>query len=67
MLFQKMRDGKSRAQRRAVATIEREQFLDRPVTQHAFHPAFDVGPDPGRTEPLAFEAEKGDLIERVNG
>ena len=66
MLFQKMRDGEPRPQRRAMAAIEREQFLDRPVTQHAFHPAFDIGPDPSRTEPLAFETEIGNLVERVD-
>src|SRR5665647_3916044 len=49
-----------------MATIEREQRLDRSVTQHAFHPAFDIGPYPSRTEPLAFKTEKSDLVERVD-
>ena len=61
-----MRDGEPRAQRRAMAAIKREQLLDRPVAQHALHPAFDIGPDPSRTEPLAFETEKSDLIERID-
>ena len=61
-----MRDGEPRAQRRAMAAIKREQLLGRTVTQHPFHPAFDKGPDPSRTEPLAFETEIGDLIERVD-
>lgn len=66
MLLQKMRDGKPRPQRRAMTAIECEQFLDRTVTQHAFHPALDIGSDPGRAEPLAFEAEKSDLVERID-
>ena len=61
-----MRDREPRAQRRAMAAIKREQFLGRTVTQHPFHPAFDKGPDPCRTEPLALETEIGDLIERVD-
>lgn len=66
MLLQKMRDCQPRAQRRAMAAIEREQFLDRPVTQHALHPPFDSGPDPSGTEPLAFETEESDLVERID-
>ena len=61
-----MRDRKPCAQRRAMATIKREQLLDRPVTQHAFHPALEIITHPGRSEPLAFEAEKSDLIERID-
>ena len=64
--FQKMGDRKPRAQRRAMATIKSEKFIDRPVAQHAFHPALEIIADPGRAQPLAFEAEKGDLIERVD-
>jgi len=66
MRFQKMRDRKPCAQRRAMAMIKREQFLDRPVTQHAFHPALDIIAHPGRSQPLTFEAEKGNLIEWIN-
>ena len=66
MLLQKMRDRQPRPQRRAMATVEREQFLDRPITQQAFHSTIDIGPDPSRPEPLAFKAEKGNLVERVD-
>ena len=61
-----MSNGEPRAQRGAMAAIKREQLLGRTVTQHPFHPAFDKGPDPSRTEPFAFEAEIGDLIKRVD-
>ncbi len=66
MLLQQMRDRQPRAQRGAMAAIEREQFLDRPVPQRMIHAAFDEVPDPSRTEPLAFEAEKGDLVEWID-
>ena len=49
-----------------MATVEREQFVDRTITQEAFHSAFDIGPNPSRPEPLAFEAEKGNLVERID-
>ncbi len=65
MLFQKMRDGEPRAQRRAMATIKRKQLLGRTVTQYSHHSAFDKGADPSRTEPLALETES-DLIKRID-
>ena len=61
-----MRNRKPRAQGRAMATIKREQLLDRPIAQHAFHPALEIIAYPGRSEPFAFKAEKSDLVERVD-
>ena len=61
-----MRDGEPRAQRGAMAAIEGEQFLERPVAQQAFHAALDRRPDPARAEPLTFKAEKCDLVERID-
>ncbi|MDI1343327.1 MAG: hypothetical protein PSV22_04385 [Pseudolabrys sp.] len=66
MLLQKMRNREPCPQCRAMTTVECEQFLDRPITQHALHPAFYISPDPGRSEPLAFKTEKGDFVERVD-
>src|SRR5665647_2891260 len=49
-----------------MASIKREQLLGRTVPQHAFHAAFDKGPNPSRTESLALKTEIGDLIERID-
>jgi hypothetical protein len=55
-----------RPQHRTVATIEQEQFLGQPVTQATRDAAPDVFTRPRGTEPIAFEAQEGDLVERVD-
>ena len=66
MRLQQMCDSEPGAQRGAVTAIKREKFVDGPVTQHMLHPAPQIVSSPGRSEPLAFEAEKGNFIERID-
>src|SRR3974377_105427 len=61
-----MGKGQARAQHSAMAAVECEQFIRRPVVQKPLHTPLNVSSHPGCAEPLAFEAEIGDLIEWID-
>jgi len=64
--LQQVGDGKARAQRGAVAAIKEEQFRLGIVMERACDAPTDIVSNPGGAEPLAFEAEVGDLIKRID-
>lgn len=64
--LQDVSDGKTRAQRRAVAAIKEEQFRLGIIVERACDAPTDIVSNPGGAEPLAFEAEVGDLIKRID-
>ncbi|MGA8934766.1 MAG: hypothetical protein WB522_10925, partial [Pseudolabrys sp.] len=66
MLFQKMRNSKSGAKNSAVTAIERKKLVGGPVAQQMLHPMLDITARPGCPEAVAFQAEEGDLIERID-
>jgi len=62
-----MRDRQAGAQRGAVAAIEGEQRLAGAVAKPARESPPDGGGDPVRPQSLAFDAQIGDLVERIEG
>ena len=49
-----------------MASIEQKQLQRQPIAQARHHPSPDIFARPCRAEPLAFDAEKRDLIEGVH-
>ena len=61
-----MRDGKPRPQRGAMAAIEDKKLLGVSVVQRAHNVAPQIFAGPGGAEPLAFDAEERDFVERID-
>jgi len=62
-----MRNRQARAQRGTMAAIKEIEFVWRFIVQAARQaPVADLG-HPRRAEPLALDAEVGDLVERIYG
>jgi hypothetical protein len=61
-----MGDGKPRAQRRAVAAIEDEKLLRVAVAERMHHAAAQILSGPDGAKPLAFDAEKCNLVEGID-
>src|SRR5712672_1547704 len=62
-----MSDRQARAQGRPVTPIKREKFLWQAVRQGEARMTLDVFPGPGTAEALAFDAEEGNLVKRIDG
>src|SRR6266853_6425748 len=62
-----MSDRQARAQGRPVTPIKREKFLWQAVRQDEESMTLDVFPGPGTAEALAFDAEEGNLVKRIDG
>ena len=61
-----MGNRQARPQRRAVATIEAKQHLRQAIAQATCNTAPDILARPASAEPLAFETQECNLVERVN-
>ena len=65
--LQQVRNRQSGAQHGAMAAIEEKQLKREAVAQAGRHAAPEVIANPDGAEPLAFEAEEGDLVKRIDG
>src|SRR5712671_3933818 len=65
--LEQMSDRQARAQGRPVTPIKREKFLWQAVRQDEARMTLDVFPGPGTAEALAFDAEEGNLVKRIDG
>ena len=61
-----MRDGEPCPQRGPMAAIEDEKLLGMAVMERMHDAAAQIFARPRRAEPLAFEAEERDFVERID-
>jgi len=61
-----MGDGEPCSEHGAIAAVESEQRVGRPVRQQPRHPPAQSRAGPGGAEPLAFEAQISNLVERID-
>ena len=61
-----MRDGETRAQRRAMAAIENEKLVGVSVVQRVHDAAAQIFAGPGGAKSFAFDAQERDFVERID-
>ena len=62
-----MRDGQARAQAGAVAAVEGEKLFRHVIAQGVDGAASDMVAGPAAAQALAFDAQVGDLVQRIDG
>ena len=67
VLFEQVRDGKPRPQRRAMTPIEGEQLGRRRVRQCARQAVAQIAPNRRAAQSFAFQREEGEFVERIIG
>ncbi len=64
--FEQMGDCETCAQGRAMAPVETEEIFGQAILQCGCGAALDMFADPGTPQAFAFDAEEGDLVERID-
>lgn len=64
--LQQMRNRQTRSQGRAIAPVKAEKRLGNSIVQRRRELLHDAPTHPGGSQALAFDAEKSDLIERID-